>query len=173
MRTAISSTMLKLSFSIDVLLRQICSSCCAICPSFVGSIAPAQRGGQTRQQDGHTFCNLHTVYLGMFFRKAHYKTSVRHQRLLTNNKLCQHKSPSQNAVQKRSNATTLCHGGIHSDRHARTAYCLHVAFIFSTARTGSIKQQAVSNFRRNLRYCLPTSQRTADPKLRRLNLRPF
>lgn len=123
-RTAISRTFSKLSFSIDVLLRQICSRCCAICPSFVGSIAPAQHGRRTRQQDGHTFCNLHAVYLGMFFLNTQYKSSVRHQRLPTDNELCHHKSLSRSTAQKRSNDTKLCGGGIQSDRHARTAYCL-------------------------------------------------
>jgi len=52
-------------------------------------------------------------------------------------------------------------------------YSLQAAFTFRTARTGSLKQQGVANFRRNLRYCLLTAQGTADPKLRRLNLRPF
>jgi len=89
-RTAISRTVLTLLFSIDVLLRQICSSCCAICSSFVGRWRTALRlrnmvDEQVNMTDGHTFCNLHTVYLGIFSLKTHCKSSVSHQRLVTTN----------------------------------------------------------------------------------------
>ena len=174
MWTAISRTVLKLLFYIAVLLRQIGSSCCAVCPSFVGSIASAQTWWTNKTtRRTHTVQPAHGSPRNIFPQSTLYNTSVRHQRLLTNNKLCQHISLSQDAAQKRSNGTKLCHGGVHSDRHARTAYSLHDAFTFRTARTGPTNQRGVSSFRRNLRYCLPTWQRTAHPKLRRLNSRPF
>ena len=89
-RAAISWTVLTLSFSIDVLLRQICSSCCAICSSFVGRCRTALRlrnmvDEQDNKTDGHTFCNLHTVYLEIFFLRTHNKSSESHQRLVTIN----------------------------------------------------------------------------------------
>jgi hypothetical protein len=176
-RTAISRTVLTLPFSIDVLLRQICSSCCAICSSFVGRWRTAVRlrnkvDEQDNTTDGHTFCNLHTVYLGIFSLQTHYKSSVSHQRLVTTN-------ASAGTLYKIVATTRSCVMEVSTliatpaMPTACPLYGLHAAFTFRTAQTGSLKQRGVSNFRRNLRYCLLTSQCTADPKLRRLNLRPF
>jgi len=170
-RTAISRKVLKFSFSIDVPLRQICSSCCDICPSFVGRRRTALRlrlrlrnavDEQENKTDGHTFCNLHTVYLGIFLLKTHYKSSVSHQRLLTDNKLCRHTSLNRNAVPNRSKDTKLCHGGIHSDRHAHPAYCL--SFVHSCQQKSIGPKFSKSQTGSDVRYsCRHNSSRFTFP----------